>query len=135
MLTTFAESTDVDSPIVELFPPLAFHVRILELTSVLLFHVSEEVSPVPIKETVLEVTFIVAAVCPLVMTVALLFALHEFSLVARLVGVPRLHAMTLLTVVDPFTLVRVALEVTELSITMRRVILPFALIGVASLMN
>jgi len=90
---------------------------------------------VPIKETVLEVTFIVAAVCPLVMTVALLFALHEFSLVARLVGVPRLHAMTLLTVVDPFTLVRVALEVTELSITMRRVILPFALIGVASLMN
>ena len=82
----------------------------------------------PLENTVNEITFIEAAIGPLVSTTSVLFALVVLALEADLALLPCFRAHTMLVVVHPVTLIRAAFRVYENPAAIRHPIPPLALI-------
>lgn len=72
-------------------------------------------------------TFVHRAIGPLFLTMAMLQIVHPLSLVARTIHVD-VDALAIGLIIDPVTLVDIAVDVSELSEAVCPIILPIALI-------
>ena len=131
VLEAAQELTRVEAAVLPHLFSVALHVRILELTNICFILICEVVRPLALKYTIEEVTLEVAAVGPRVLTMAILLAVLELSSVARLVLLPRLFSVAVLTVLMPVSLVAIAVRICENAEAIRLVKLPFTFIGVS----
>ena len=109
ILAALLKVTNVDFAVQPDLFAEAFHVCIPELPCVSLLQVCEVVCSFAIKDAVLEVTLVVACICPLVATMAIFLALFKMPYVLRPVRFPGLHSEAILAVVFPLTFELVAL--------------------------
>lgn len=114
------------------FSALTIHVCIFELAGVSLLQVGEEVHSMTFKHALGEVTFIVAAIGPLVPPGAVFLAVDKLALVHRAVGLPRLRALPVLAIVAPLALIPVPFQVFKCAHTVGLVVDPVSLIHITS---
>ena len=109
----------------------AFHISVAKLSCVGFSEVGEVVGALTIKDTISEITFVIAAICPFIAPLAALFTVSEVACVFRLVRVPGLYALTVLAVILPLTFIHVSIEIRKGAPSIGFVVQPVAFVHVA----
>ena len=92
---------------------MSLHVSILELANISLIQVGEIIRTIAIKDSIQEVSFVIAAIWPSVPPMAILLAVLESTSVPGCIRLPGFRAVAMLAVVKPVTLIAVPLEIGE----------------------
>ena len=133
-LATLQSTFEVSSvALAVLVGELAFALEyiLFEVALVCSFEICEVVHTVPREHTVIEVTVVVAAIGPLVATLAYFLAFHVLATELDLSKLPSFFSKSMLVVVDPLAITNATLCVNEAPIAIEHIVFPIALIDAA----
>ena len=112
------------------------HLSILEVASVGHFLLCKVVFSETVKSIATESTLVVAAICPLEVSLTIFAVCDEVTLEETSVSLPILFAVTIQGIVEPLTFVSVALlRIFVDSIAVCGVLRPVSLVGFSILVN
>ena len=109
VLATFIEEANVRSTIVPDFIAEALYFRVAKVSSECLLEVCEVICALAVEVSILEISFIVTTLMPLVSSISILLAIGEVANILLIARLPCLDTQTFLTVVEPIAFISVAL--------------------------